>query len=509
MTAPSPLASVWAGAVAKYQRSGPDLSHAYTPFPGPQAAFHAATEYEVLYGGAKGPGKTHALLFKGFEELANPNAHFLFLRVDYPSLAEAMDRADEFFPKFGATFNKTEKLWTFPSGAFYEFGYAESMKDIRRYQGREPTRLKYDEIGQLALEKVWTTMLAELRSPDPTIRRQAEASANPGGQGEPWLMARFVKPCGEKGERVFVNPSEPTMTRRFIPATVTDNPIYAADAQYMATLRSLPHRQRQQLLDGKWGLGVGRGLDELNEEMHVVPKFTVPAHWQVWGAFDWGFGHPFSFGWFAADEDGNAYLVDSIQGHRMLPWEQAERILEKAPERARRIVHAGHDCWNEVKARGENTPTIAETFRQCGIHLRRANISRVSGLNNLREWIKWQGPDGEQWTPRLRIMDTPNNRRVFDVLQGMMIDPDDPEDVVKRDADPDTGEGGDDAYDMVRYGMAARPAKAKKPENVEDDFRQPITPAMAAEHARQQQRLTRRTAVKPNQRPSDPNFGDY
>lgn len=504
----SPLGSVWAGALAKYQDKGPDLANAYTPFPGPQAAFHAATEYEVLYGGAKGPGKTHALLFKGFDELANPNAHFLFLRVDYPSLAEAMDRADEHFPRFGAVFNKTEKLWTFPSGAFYEFGYAESMKDIRRYQGREPTRLKYDEIGQLALEKVWTTMLAELRSPDPTIRRQAEASANPGGVGEPWLMARFVKPCGERGERVFTTPSEPTMTRRFIPATVTDNPIYAADAQYMATLRSLPHRQRQQLLDGKWGLGVGRGMDELTEAMHIVPSFKVPAHWQVWGAFDWGFGHPFSFGWFAADEDGSAYLVDSIQGHRMLPWEQAERILEKAPERARRIVHAGHDCWNEVKARGENTPTIAETFRQCGIILRRANISRVSGLNNLREWIKWQGPNGEQWTPRFRIMDTPNNRRVFDVLQSMMIDPDDPEDVVKRDADPDTGDGGDDAYDMVRYGMAARPAKAKRPEAPEDELN-PITPERMAEHSARQQRLTRRTAVTPNQRPSDPNFGDY
>lgn len=462
----SPLAAVWAGALAKHERANAaSLANAFTPFAGPQTAFNLATEYEVLYGGAKGPGKTHALLFKGFHELANPNAHFLFLRVDYPSLAEAMDRADEIFPRFGATYVDKHKLWTFPSGALYEFGYAETLKDIRRYSGREPTRLKYDEVGQLADERVWSTMLAELRSPDKTLIRQAEASANPGGPGEPWLMSRFVKPCGEDGNRVYVDPAEPTMTRRFIPARVTDNPIYANDEKYMATLRSLPHRQRQQLLGGKWGVGVGRGLDELTEVRHIVPAFQVPSHWTVWGAFDWGFGHPFSFGWFAADEDGNAYLVDSVAGHRMLPWEQAERIRERAPERARAVVYAGHDCWNEVKARDERTPTIAETFKQYGILLKKANISRVTGLNNLREWIKWQGPDEETWTPRFRIMDTPSNRRVYDVLEGMMTDPDDPEDVIKRDANSDTGEGGDDPYDMVRYGMAARPAKTRSNED--------------------------------------------
>lgn len=437
---------------------------AYVPFPGPQALFDAATEYEVLYGGAKGPGKTHALLFKGFRELSNPNAHFLFLRVDYPSLAEAMDRAHAHFPQHGAIWNEQKKRYTFPSGALYEFGYAETLKDVRRYQGREPTRIKYDEIGQLADERVWTTLLAELRSPDPTIQRQAEASANPGGPGEPWLMTRFVKRCGEDGARIYVDPEHPTMTRRFIPATVKDNPIYAADAQYMATLDTLPQRQRQQLRDGKWGLGAGRALDELSEWMHIVPAFQVPAHWKCWGAYDWGFGHPFSFGWFAKDEDGNVYLVDSCSGHRMLPWEQAQRIQAKAPDRARLVVVAGHDAFAKRQAMGVETPSVADTFRQYDIYLTHASIDRVAGLNNVREYLKWQGPDGVRWTPRFRIMDTPHNRDVvFPVLESMMVDPDNPEDALKRDADSDTGQGGDDPYDMVRYGLANEPAKPRRP----------------------------------------------
>lgn len=481
------------------------IDRGYRPFPGPQFAFDSSAEYEVLFGGAKGPGKSHAALYKPLRHVHLPLFKALFLRVDFPSLRENIDRAHRIFPTLGATWNEQEKRYTFPSGATYEFGYAETLKDIRRYQGREPSQLVYDEIGQLADENVWTTLLAELRSPDPTIPRQALATANPGGPGEPWLIRRFVKACGEDGARVFVDPSEPTMTRRFIPARVTDNPIYANDVKYMATLRSLPQRKRQQLLEGQWGIGSGRGLDELNERIHIVDAFEVPEHWKVWGAYDWGFGHPFAFGWFAVNEEGTVYLIDSVAGHRMLPWEQAARIKGKAPDRARALVYAGHDAWNVKRAHGENTPTIADTFKEYDILLRRANIDRVQGLNNMREFVKWQGPNGERWTPRFFVMDTPSNRRGFEVLESMMTDPDDPEDVLKRDADPETGEGGDDFYDMVRYGLAERMGKAKKLPTPDSDE---ITPDMRAAEADRQRRIDWRKKQR-RQRPSDPNHGEY
>jgi hypothetical protein len=122
----------------------------------------------------------------------------------------------------------------------------------------------------------------------------------------------------------------------------------------------------------------------------------------------------------------------------------------------RALVYAGHDCWAVRRAHGENTPTVAETFLEYGITLIKASIDRVQGLNNLREYVKWQGPGDVVWQPKLLIFDTPGNRRTFEALESMMVDPDDLEDVVKRDADPETGEGGDDPYDMVRYGLAAR-----------------------------------------------------
>ncbi len=297
----------------------------------------------------------------------------------------------------------------------------------------------------------------------------ARASANPGYAGEPWLVERFVKPCGEDGRRIaryeleIGNGQKATRTRRFVPARVTDNPVYANDAAYLATLHALPYRRRMQLLEGKWGLGGGKALDELDEARHIVKPFAVPAHWTKFGAFDWGFAHPFAFGAFAVDQQGTTYLVDSVHGHRMLPWEQAQRIREKVPADYLKVVYAGTDTSAEVRARGENTPTIAEHFQKESILLTDANQARKFGLNNIREYIKWRGDDGEAaFVPRFYLMDTPGNRQTFHVLERMTTDPKDQEDALKVDANAD-GEGGDDAYDMVRYGLASRPMAAKEP----------------------------------------------
>src|SRR5574337_1066551 len=84
------------------------------------------------------------------------------------------------------------------------------------------------------------------------------------------------------------------------------------------------------------------------------------------------------------------------------------------------------------------------------------------GLNNLRQWLAWRpaSPDAAERVPRLRIIRTPANLRVFDRLREVLLDPDRPGDARKADADPETGEGGDDEYDCLRYGLAGRPVPA-------------------------------------------------
>ena len=59
------------------------------------------------------------------------------------------------------------------------------------------------------------------------------------------------------------------------------------------------------------------------------------------------------------------------------------------------------------------------------------------------------------WTSALRADDSDTSSN-YETLESAVTDPNDPEDALKIDAD-EYGEGGDDAFDMVRYGLASRP----------------------------------------------------
>jgi hypothetical protein len=234
----------------------------------------------------------------------------------------------------------------------------------------------------------------------------------------------------------------------------------------------MPAREYNRFVNGSWDDLSGMALDELTEKQHLTKPFRVPDYWQVFGAFDWGFSHPWVFGLFAVNEDGDVYLVETVRGRRMRDDQILARITETltrygwAPNRLRYTV-AGHDCWGEGKH--DATPSVAERFATAGLPLTRANIKRVAGLNNLREYIAWmpvqEGEDERE--PAFKLMRTPNNLRTFDRLKEMQLDPDHLEDALKVDADQESGEGGDDEYDMVRYAIASRPPRARSGMTVE------------------------------------------
>jgi hypothetical protein len=437
----------------------------WSPHSGPQTRFLAASEFEVLYGGAAGGGKSDALLFGALRQTDNASYRALILRHTYPELAELMDRAHGVFRRLGAVWNEQKKRWTFKAGAIVEFGYCETWKDVQRYQGQQFSYIGFDEVGNLAEERIWAFLMSRCRSGGPGILPMMRASANPGGPGHAWLRKRFIDACGMDGERVYVDPGT-GLTRRFVPARLYDNPtLLVNNPQYEAQLKSLPDMLRRQLLEGDWDAGSGLALGELNRSRHLIDPFEIPGHWTQFGAFDWGYAHPFSFGWYTVDGDGNVYKVDTVTGRRLLPHEIHERIAARVPLDKLKYIAGGLDLWNTIKAKGENTPPLAEQFWGFGWKLQKANVDRVSGLNNMRRYVTWRPATEDEpiQEPAFRLMDTEGNRRCFDQLSAMVSDPDDPEDALKVDGDPDTGEGGDDMYDETRYALASRPRKAGSP----------------------------------------------
>lgn len=487
----------------------------WTPNSEVQRAALQASEFEVFYGGAKGGGKSDWLVAGAMRQVEFPEYKALLLRHTFPELAELIRRSHRYFPRLPQKprWNGELKAWVFPDptskhgaqGAMVQFGFCERLEHVERYQGGEWGFIGFDELGNCPEERIWEDLLKEIRCPNPMVVRMARGTGNPGYAGHAWCKRRFVTST-DKGKKIhrfelkLPDGTELRLERRFFPAKVTDNPVYAKDPHYLAVLHSLPETRRKQLLEGDWDVGLGLALEELGEE-HMVPAFEPPSHWTRFGGFDWGYNHKWVAFEACADEDGHVWLVDTVRGWRDLPHEISESISRRLNIHLMRYMSAGHDTWHERKARGENAPSVAETMIKSGIPLVKANQDRIHGLNNLRDYLSYKGraPGGADIDPFLRIMETEGNRWLFEQCRDMVVDPDDVERPLKVDANPDTGEGGDDGFDALRYGMASRPQVA--PQIAKAYVRDAWHPEILAYERDQMMRVRNRI---PDRNPVDP-----
>lgn len=322
--------------------------------------------------------------------------------------------------------------------------------DLERWKGLEVNGLVLEEASELArvsfhkaIERAGSWIVPA-------------TSERPNPEQPPPLVLLTFNPTPNWVREVFYDPwrlgtlAAPYYYR---PATVADNPYLPAE--YLESLKNLPEAEYRRFVLGDWDVVQGRYFDELDEAAHIVPPLKALPGWPVWSSYDWGFSHPFAAGAFTQHPDGTVYLLDSCHGHKLLPDEQAERMVNRLPRECLKTCYAGHDIWAVRKSEGRETPMIAEVLYDRGIGVERANISRVLGWQNLRRYVSRRDGDHLK-APRFVVCDTPGNRHTYAVLNTCVRDPNDPEDVLKVDADPDNGYGGDDPADMVRYGLAAR-----------------------------------------------------
>ena len=103
----------------------------FEPNKGPQTEFLAASEREVFYGGARGGGKSYAMLIDPLRYCDKTHHRALLLRRSMPELRDLINHSQRLYSKAfpGAKWREQEKEWRFPSGARIEFGYAENTTD--------------------------------------------------------------------------------------------------------------------------------------------------------------------------------------------------------------------------------------------------------------------------------------------------------------------------------------------------------------------------------------------
>lgn len=214
--------------------------------------------------------------------------------------------------------------------------------------------------------------------------------------------------------------------------------------------------------------GVGLALPGLSEAAHMVPAFSPPSHWNRFASFDWGYHHPWAFGHYAVNEDGQVYKRDSLSGRLDLPEQLDAKVRAAGIDPGSMIIHAGPDVWrtrvsSKGKIQGEFMgPTVAEQLQLLGWKLLPAADARVAGLNNIRQYTFIDPSKQPPPVPRFQWMRTPGNVACLAQMSRMPLNPDNPEDALKIDADS-SGRGGDDFYDETRYGLMSRPILAKAP----------------------------------------------
>ncbi len=426
----------------------------FRPNPGPQTDFLAANEREVFYGGARGGGKTYSLLIAPLRFVDKPKSRALLIRRSMPELRDVIFQTQQLYPKAvpGAKFKTQENTWYFPSGARIEFGYCENLTDVLRYQGQSYSWIGVDELPQYESPDVWHFLRSSLRSPDPSIPLHLRATGNPGNRGSRWVKELFIEPAKpntrftEKVEYQLDGQTLSTeITRKFIPASVWDNPYLTQDASYISMLASLPETKRKQFLYGDWDVVEDGAFPEFSRHTHVVEPFEVPSGWTKVRAADFGFSSPSAILWGAIDYDDNIWIYRELYVNRMTA-DQLGRMIREVESDDGRIYDAVLDssCWAR---RGDRGPSIAEAMNAEGCRFRpsdRSPGSRISGKIEIHKRLVVDEDSGE---PGIRIFE--NCPNLIRQLTSLPLDKNNPEDVDTK--------AEDHAYDALRYLVSSRP----------------------------------------------------
>lgn len=458
--------------------------YVWRPQAGPQEAFVKCPVFEVVYGGARGGGKTDACLgdWALHAKRYGADAKGLFLRRTQVALLPTIERAKRLFRPLGAVWKEQEKRFVWPNGATLYFRYLDRDSDADNYQGHDYTRVYVEELTQFADPSPLDKIKATLRS-GAGVPTGFRASCNPGGPGHTWVKSRYIDQGAWNIVRsVFINPftnEEVSRSRVFIPAKLSDNPqLLHNDPGYVANLfMSGSKALVQAWLQGDWDVIEGAFFDCWDNTKHVVSPFAIPSDWTRFRSFDWGSAAPFSVGWWAIAGDDYQVETDnrSDQGrdgaprrtYRTIPrgalvryreWygssspgkglkltteEVAAGILER--DEGDRIEYSVADPAIFAEDGG---PSRAEVFGRQKVWFTRADNKRVGSNGAMGGWDEMrQRLKGSDGVPMLYVFET--CRDFIRTVPALPHDPNKPEDV-------DTS-AEDHVADEARYACMSRP----------------------------------------------------
>jgi hypothetical protein len=446
----------------------------WRPQAGPQKALIDAPFGEILFGGARGGGKTDGVLGKFGLKEARYGAGFngVFFRREMPQADDLIERAKEIYLPTGAEWREQSKTFLMPHGGRLRFRPLESVADAAKYQGQNLSDAAVEEAGNYPSSAPIDMLFGALRSTK-GVPIQLILTANPGGVGHQWIKARYIDPApfGKKALTRLMPTGKQSHKFIYIPSRVSDNRLMLSkDPGYVDRLALTGSAELVKAwLDGDWNVIAGAFFPEFDLRRHVIAPRELPEHWFRFRSLDWGSAKPFSVGWWAVS-DGE--LPDIPRGAlvRYREWygstgKPNEGLRMTAEEVALGIAQREandpkpenglHGVADPAIFSSDGGPSIGERMaRAAKVFFRPADNARVARQGALGGWDQVRARlRGDETGPGLLIFST--CRDLIRTLPALQHDPDRPEDV---DSD-----GEDHAPDEARYACMSRPWVRQKP----------------------------------------------
>lgn len=402
----------------------------------------------TLYGGAAGGGKSYILrwwlvrfLLHAFGLHGVGNLNVGLFCEDYPTLKDRqLARMAVEFPKWLGIFKETRE-----EGLVFKLHEKFGGGKILPRNLDEPSKYNSVEFAAIAVDELTRNppeVFDELRKrlrwpglPEGFIFPFA-GGTNPGGIGHAWVKKLWK-------DRDFPPELESVADQfAFVQAKAQDNP--HNPKSYYQDLLTLPPEMRKAYAEGDWDLFAGQYFTEFRRDLHVIQPFKIPAYWERFSSFDWGFAAPACFGWHAVSPDG---LVITYREHyvkRTSTRELARQAVALTGNEKLRYKVGDPSCWDSSRG-----VSIAEEMAAEGWLMVKADNERVNGWSRVRDFLAWErNPQGEYTRlPLWQCFSTCTN--LIRTLPSLPHDPHNPEDV---DSDAE-----DHAPDMLRYGLMTRP----------------------------------------------------
>jgi hypothetical protein len=408
----------------------------------------ADTHKYTLFGGSRGPGKSHWLRWYALRRLllwaaeGHTGVSVMLATEDYPTLTDRQVTkiAREFPHWLGELRTSKERGFGFHLYEAYGGGsiLLRNLDKPARYMGAEVAGILVDELTKNAL-RTFDILRGSLRWPGIADTFFA-AATNPGAG---WVRDLWISHLYE--DERYKHLADIRDQFAFVPALPADNP--ALDDDYWHMLRTLPRALRQAWLDGDWFVAV-EGLVYDDFGVDNIEEYEPDLDRPIELAYDDGYVDPRAI-LFIQRTGSYVYVFDELYESRRLGEQSVKAVIERCERNQWPIP--------EIAVGSPEAVELRQHWRRADIPARSTKTPIIEGVKAVRRLIC----DGQGYRA-LKI-----HPRCVNLINELTSGYQYPPEGARRDEEKPL-DGNDHACDALRYWVWMRARYIDRPEDTDD-----------------------------------------